>query len=232
MQLQVAERAQNVTQRTPRSIEAAGLHARAAHRRGCPRAVARRPGDRQAIRRPGTEGPAFPSTAAGVQESHRRRSPRGPATASPCCCRSTPSASSARRTPPAVASPPRSGRAGLRHTRGTDDRRGPVSAGRHRTRQDQHECAYRLLRGDRSGISSVPPVGLEPTLRPFRGEPACMTPGSSSCRRSSCRPRARRVLVRIGHSRRSACQSSAREHHPRWTAGFGSPQGAGGADRG
>jgi integrase len=43
----------------------------------------------------------------------RRRSPHGPATASLCCCRSTPSASLARRTPPGAGSTPPSARAEL-----------------------------------------------------------------------------------------------------------------------
>ena len=79
-----------------------------------------------------------PAARGGVDLAQRRgaarpRSPSGPVTASPCCCRSTPSASPARRTRPVVASPPPSARAELWHVYGTDSRQ---SAGVGRTQPD------------------------------------------------------------------------------------------------
>ena len=73
--------------------------------------------------------------------------------------------SSASRTPPGAGSkPPSPARAELWHACGIDDRRGPVSAGQHRTRQDQPKAVFRLRTAASAGPRGVPPVGFEPTL--------------------------------------------------------------------
>jgi hypothetical protein len=73
----------------------------------------------------------------------RLSSPSGPGTASRCCCRSTPSASPARRTRATAASlrPSPAHRAELWHAGGTDSRTTPVPTGRSRTHMEHgREC--------------------------------------------------------------------------------------------